>query len=288
MGSWSRLSTGQTTWTVTHMKHYGVILGILLPIFSSGWPADATAETPVPLTRAHAHNDYAHARPLFDALEHGFGSVEADIYLVEGQLLVAHDRDKVDPRRTLQSLYLEPLRQRVRSNGGRVYRHGPPCWLLIDVKTEAESTYAVLHKVLEGYADILTEFRAGQVKTNALTVVISGNRSRTALGAQAVRYATYDGRLADLGSTEPGSFMPWISDNWALHFKWRGQGPLPASDQAKLNDILAQAHRHGRLVRFWGAPDRPAVWEVFYAAGVDLLNTDDLAGMQKFLLEKGR
>lgn len=33
-----------------------------------------------PLDRAHAHNDYEHARPLIDALERGFGSVEADVY----------------------------------------------------------------------------------------------------------------------------------------------------------------------------------------------------------------
>ena len=31
---------------------------------------------------AHAHNDYEHARPLHDALARGFGSVEADIWLV--------------------------------------------------------------------------------------------------------------------------------------------------------------------------------------------------------------
>jgi hypothetical protein len=47
------------------------------------------AAAPVPLTRAHAHNDYLHARPLFDALDHGFCSVEADVWLVDGKLLVA-------------------------------------------------------------------------------------------------------------------------------------------------------------------------------------------------------
>ena len=63
-----------------------------------------------PLPRAHAHNDYQHTRPLLDALNQGFCSVEADIYLVEGQLLVGHDRDELSTERTLQSLYLEPLR----------------------------------------------------------------------------------------------------------------------------------------------------------------------------------
>lgn len=42
--------------------------------------------------RAHAHNDYAHDRPLHAAIENGFCSVEADIFLINGQLLVGHDR----------------------------------------------------------------------------------------------------------------------------------------------------------------------------------------------------
>ena len=52
-------------------------------------------EAQSPLDHAHAHNDYEHARPLLDALDCGFGSVEADIYLVDGALLVAHARDSV-------------------------------------------------------------------------------------------------------------------------------------------------------------------------------------------------
>ena len=43
------------------------------------------------LTNAHAHNDYEHTHPLADALEQGFCSIEADIHLVNGKLLVAHD-----------------------------------------------------------------------------------------------------------------------------------------------------------------------------------------------------
>src|SRR5256885_12298392 len=95
-----------------------------------------------PLTRAHAHNDYEHTRPLLDALDHGFCSIEADIWLVDGNLLVAHDRGKVKPDRTLQALYLDPLRERVRRNGGRVFSARPPATLLIYGKTEAQATDA--------------------------------------------------------------------------------------------------------------------------------------------------
>ena len=55
--------------------------------------------------RAHAHNDYEHTHPLFDALDQGFGSIEPDIYLVNGDLLVAHNRADCRPERNLVKLY---------------------------------------------------------------------------------------------------------------------------------------------------------------------------------------
>src|ERR1041384_749948 len=97
-----------------------------------------------PLDRAHAHNDYEHTRPLLDALDRGFGSVEADIYLVNGALLVAHERDSVRADRTLEALYLAPLRAWTAAHGGRVYGDRPPLTLLIDVKSQADSTWAAL------------------------------------------------------------------------------------------------------------------------------------------------
>ncbi len=80
---------------------------------------------------------------MHDALACGFGSIEADIHLVEGRLLVAHDRKSVKLERTLEMLYLDPLRERTKQNGGRVYRQGPTVTLLVDVKTAAVATYRV-------------------------------------------------------------------------------------------------------------------------------------------------
>src|SRR5204863_953326 len=116
-----------------------------------------------PLPQAHAHNDYEHARPLFEALDHGFCSVEADIWLTPDGLLIAHDKKDLKPSRTLQALYLDPLRKRIKADGGRVFRDGPAFYLLIDVKPEAETTYAALDKLLAQYADILTVRRDGKV-----------------------------------------------------------------------------------------------------------------------------
>jgi hypothetical protein len=83
-----------------------------------GW-VSVMAEEPVKALRgAHAHNDYEHERPLIDALAHGFQSVEADVFLVEGKLLVAHNLKDVKEDRTFEGLYLDPLLSRVKANQG--------------------------------------------------------------------------------------------------------------------------------------------------------------------------
>ena len=143
--------------------------------------AFASAQAPVqpkPLLQAHAHNDYQHQRPLLDALDHGFCSVEADVHLVDGQFLVAHDRSQVKPERTLQALYLDPLRERVQKNGGRVYPRGPEFSLLVELKGDWHTSYPVLREVLKGYTNMLTSFRAGKADTKAVTVIITGHRAR--------------------------------------------------------------------------------------------------------------
>jgi glycerophosphoryl diester phosphodiesterase family protein len=239
-----------------------------------------------PQPQAHAHNDYEHPRPLLDALDHGFCSVEADVYLVGEELQVGHTRRDLRPGRNLEKLYLAPLRERVRANGGRVYRDGPTVYLLIDVKTEARPTYAALDKVLARYRDILSETRDGKFEKRAVTVVVSGNRDIDTIAGQKVRYAGFDGRPAGLDSDLPAHLMPWISANWTLVFRWRGDGPMPEAERKKLRDYVAKAHRHGRLVRFWATPEKPGVWRELLDAGVDLINTDKLAELERFLLAR--
>jgi hypothetical protein len=239
----------------------------------------------VPLIHAHAHNDYLHERPLLNALEDGFCSVEADVYLVDGQLLVAHERGQVKPERTLQALYLDPLRERVKQNGGHVYRAGPEFTLLVEIKANWRTTYPVLREILKQYAGMLTTFQAGATETNAIRVIITGHRSKEMFAGETMRYAALDGDLADLDSRLPADLIPWISSSWASNFKWRGAGPMPEADRLKLRQIVAKAHQQGRRVRFWGAPDQPLFWGEMLANGVDLINTDDLDGAQKFLLK---
>lgn len=240
------------------------------------------------LPQAHAHNDYDHRRPLFDALDRGFNSVEADVWLIDGELRVAHDEKDAVPGRNLETLYLQPLARRVQENHGEVYSHGRDFQLLIDIKSDGPSTYAAIDKALQKYKSISTVFVGDRTITRAVTSVISGNRPLDLLKAQKIRYAGYDGRLSDLNSKMPASLMPLVSDNWSNNFTWSGLGPMPAAEQAKLRQIVTTAHHAGYKVRFWATPDVPgaareALWSELTAAGVDYLNTDDLHGLESFL-----
>ncbi len=250
----------------------------------------ALGQSPAPpLLQAHAHNDYEHQRPLLDALDHGFCSVEADVWLVNGQLLVAHDLKDAQPDRTLQRLYLDPLRRRVQDNAGRVYLHGPSVLLLVDAKSEATNTYAAIKKALEPYRAILTVYHRDRTETNAVSVVISGNRARDWMASETERLAAYDGRLSDLDNNSSPHFIPLISDNWRLHFRWNptaGSESMEREDGEKLRSIVRRAHARGQRVRFWGMADTPVVWQALREAEVDLINTDDLERLSQFLREK--
>ncbi len=248
-----------------------------------------TMQTPTPLARAHAHNDYNHARPLLDALDHGFCSVEADIFLVDGQLLVAHDLEDVRPDRTLQALYLEPLRQRARQFNGRIYPNGPTFTLLIDVKSHGERTFPVLRRVLEEYSDIIDVWDADGApprESAAVVAIISGARPRDLMLRQERYIARYDGRMRDLNSDLPPHFMPLVSDSWWSHFNWLGLTEMPAEERQKLRDMVRRAHEKGYRVRFWATPELETVWQELLDAEVDLINTDNLPRLQAFLLQQ--
>lgn len=245
-----------------------------------------------PLARAHAHNDYLHTRPLFDALDNGFTSVEADIHLVGGELLVAHDPQDVVAGRTLRSLYLDPLARRVADNGGSVHPGADaPFQLLIDIKTEGVSTYIALDRQLRQYSAMLSRYSTGRVHEGAVVAVVSGNRPRALMAAQRHRLAFYDGRIldpTDLGPGDDSALTPLVSDNWTNVFSWAGDGPMPADEQARLDEIVAESHEAGQRVRFWATPDeqgapRESVWQALCDAGVDHINTDDLVGLADFL-----
>lgn len=242
-----------------------------------------------PLIRAYAHRDCEFDPPLWRSLRNGFTHIEADTYCVFGRIFIGHDPSQLRPGRTLQKLYLDPLRHHVQDHQGKVFADGTPLWLFVDVKTGAATSYRALHTLLEPYKDLLTTFTPSGVHPKAVTVIVSGNRPAYRVVARTpLRYAALDGRLPDVGVCTDPHVMPVISDDWRKHFRWRGHGPIPADERKKLETLLFETRRHGQKLRFWGTPDadtpqRKAVWDELTALGVDLINTDDVKGLKAYL-----
>jgi len=255
-------------------------LVLILLIFSlQGW---AQVQ---PLPNAHAHNDYEHERPLLDALANGFTSVEADVYLINGELYVYHDRpETIDPNRTLEKLYLEPLSRIVEKNNGHVYKGYESFFhLMIDFKTEGESTYQVLKAQLEKYEVMLSRVMDGEREMDKpVLVFISGSRPVETIINESVNLATLDGRPSDLGRGFSTEKMPVISQNYWSISNWNGEGTIDELNRQKLSDVIDQAHAEGKKVRFWAIPDNPNTWKAMLELGVDFVNTDKLAEFRSF------
>ncbi len=260
-----------------------VIMRFFFLFFTSFLPAlPAAAQTP--LSNAHAHNDYRHDRPLFDALAHGFTSVEADIHLIRGELYVAHDRPLFpSKKRTLRRLYLDPLQKHIEANGGAVYPgYDSPFYLMIDFKTEGEATYAVLKEQLADYEAWLS----GPRREGPVRIFISGNRPVATIAADGGWPAGVDGRPADLEADFQAALMPVVSDHFGNHLSWDGAGEPDAAEVDALQAWIDTAHNKGMKVRLWATPETENAWALLQAVGVDLLNTDDLDRLRNFLIQK--
>jgi hypothetical protein len=94
-------------------------------------------------------NPDQHKYPLMQALSYGAGSIEADVHLVNGTLLVGHDLSDLSPEKTLNALYLDPIKRLLDNandgNTGRMkglWEVAPymPLHLLIDIKTEGAAS----------------------------------------------------------------------------------------------------------------------------------------------------
>src|SRR5690349_10884068 len=92
----------------------------------------------------HAHNDYVHPIPFLTAYYSQVGSIEADVFLRNGELYVAHEEKEIIPDHTLDKLYLKPLAEKITFHNGAVYAKPKALNLLIDLKTEGIPTLQAL------------------------------------------------------------------------------------------------------------------------------------------------
>jgi hypothetical protein len=235
--------------------------------------------------RAHSHNDYEHTRPLQDALNAGFASVEADIYLVDGNLLVAHDRKDVRPERTLEALYLRPMNERIQRSGS-VQPGVSTFQLMIDIKANATDVLPVLERSLKPYERLLSHGSNSDYTPGAIEIVLSGDRPIRQLAARRERNIFIDARIEDLKSPQPGVYR-MVSEAWLSHIPWFGSGLISRKHREWLSDYVRRADDLGIKSRFWGLPDTPAGWRILDAAGVSWIGTDKLDACAAWMTARG-
>ena len=268
---------------------------------------------PVPV---HSHNDYARRIPLFEALASGCISIEADVHLFGGDLLVGHSARGLKATHSLRAMYLEPLQRMLESrNPHRFNVTDQSPWrgifdkspnqtvvLLVDHKTSGEETFTALHSQLQPLRelDYLTYWNGSEKVVRPLTVVATGKAPFDSVMqlSDAHRDIFWDAPLASLPSasddfaTDPPSFRYNQSKSHFASTQYRNAiiSRTKASDESMLTprdrDMAAtqaeQAAARGLLTRYWNTPTSPpnlrdSVWRWVIGADTGVINMDDMS-----------
>jgi alkaline phosphatase len=226
----------------------------------------------------HSHNDYANNTPFYKAFTNGYNSIEADIFLVDGELLVSHSEKALFKERTLKGMYLDPIMYALRRDTTR------QLCLLIDIKDDHTKTLPKLEKVLK---PLLPYLLSRDNMKGRLKILISGNRP---LGADFNKYASifwFDDDLVYQHDAAQWARIGQVSLNFEKWSKWKGVGAIPDADMKRLQKTVDSVHVNtGKLVRFWGAPDTQEAWETQLSFGADIIGTDKIEQLADFLQKK--
>lgn len=255
------------------MKKTLLILFVLISISPSARPQYSTLN-------AHSHNDYENEIPFRLAYNNNFGSIEADIWAVKGDLFVAHSVKEIQPERTLDSLYIQPIVRIFRQNKGKAWKDKASTFqLLIDLKTSVSQTLPLLVEKLEQYPDV---FNPGKNR-NAVRIVITGNRPEPTEFKNYPGFVYFDGNLNRNYDKKQLKRIALYSENFKTYSSWNGNGVIPDEDRIRLTNAIDSAHALNKKIRFWNSPDNPDAWKTFMEMGIDFLNTDHIIELAGFL-----
>ncbi|WP_297335068.1 alkaline phosphatase [Algoriphagus sp.] len=229
------------------------------------WVVGTQAQTTQPF-RLHSHNDYLQEVPFWAAYSAGASSIEVDVILHRRELMVAHEPESMDSKRTLESLYLDPITEGL-ENGviSTINFH-----LLVDLKTAAEPTLEVLMERMKQYSPILF----GDTNPNGLKLIISGNRPKPETYSQYPEWMFFDYQSETLNSELPWDKIAMVSLNFRQFSVWNGKGRMVEEERKRVEEFIDLVHSFDKPVRFWASPDSKSAWKAFYEMGEDFINTD--------------
>lgn len=214
-------------------------------------------------TIIHSHNDYKQSVPFWNAFANGATSFEADIFLKDNQLFVAHDLKDIRAPRTLENLYLKPLENVLKPE----YQQDKKLILLIDIKSEAIATLNQLAKVLKKHPTI--------INAKNLQIIISGNRPKAKDYLNYPDFIFFDYQELETPlATEIWKKVGMVSLNFKRFSVWNGKGRLTHDDEKRIAEVLKKAKSTKKPFRFWASPDSKRAWRVLSEMDVDIINTD--------------
>ncbi|MBL8924041.1 MAG: hypothetical protein JNJ54_34610 [Myxococcaceae bacterium] len=259
----------------------GLALAACPPVLPDVPVPDSGLRSPV---FKHAHNDYEHARPLFDALDQRFESVEADVWLNGDDIGVSHTGAPF--KGSLKSLYLEPLAQQARQRGSI---NGAPFFLWLDLKQGDGKLLDLIAAQLGEYPGVFTRFQDDQPALSAaVTVILTGNDAGKKALVQRASPRPYARDSNSYSPMDPPADSRWgaYALNYYAFMQWDGVGAIPPVQKKQLENLVNGAHALGRQVRLYGCPETKEWWRAAKAAGVDFVGGDDLAAIAAVFSER--
>ncbi len=214
---------------------------------------------------------------MLEALEAGAGSLEADVFLIDGELRIGHSLAEAQKGARLQDVYVpfvdHPILRRPIADG-----RTENVLLLVDIKTDGAKAWLRLRELLAEVKDRLAGARPGAVR-----VVVSGDRDQQAILSDPAGLAGVDGRFDEPRAGIPAWRIPLVSGSWTSFFAWRGRGAFPEDQAAKLAGMTSAIRAEGRRSRFWASPDLPLAWSALKKGGADFINTDRPGSVRSWL-----
>ena len=224
-----------------------------------------------------AHNDYAQKNPFYDAYQFRVGYIEADVFLKDNQLFVAHHQKEIKKDRTLEEMYLNPLKKEISKNKGWAYPDTTlSLKLMIDIKTEGISTLKKLEDQLNLFPELIT--------AKGFEIFISGNVPLPDRWKEFSNFIHFDGRPGIRYTQDQLNRITLISTSFSLYSKWNGKGELPAAENNKLDSLMDTVHTMGKQIRFWAAPDYENGWKKLMGLKVDVIGSDNVPQLIQFIL----
>lgn len=218
----------------------------------------------------HSHNDYERRVPFYQAYAQQVASIEADIFEQNGELLVAHTKDELKTAQTIDELYITPIVNLFKQNGGKPWKDsGKTLTLLVDLKTPANPTLDILLTKLEKHPTVFDPAK----NPLAVRVIISGNRPDPKDFYKYPSIISFDGEHLNYTAKELEK-ISMISLSLREHSDWNGKGLFKKDQKAVVDKLIADVHALGKPIRFWATPDGVNAWNMLHNMGVDYINTD--------------